>query len=141
MSPMIRSDADAPDLNTEIALFRYGLIAHLVHTPPDSGQQERLLREIAARTYTIPGSTRTHVSVTTLRRYLKTYREQGFEAQRPGPPADGRSARPRAPAPAPMRAPPAPSRPRCSTKPLRCAKNSPRALRRRSSISCNATRV
>jgi len=88
MSPMIRSDADAPDLNTEIALFRYGLIAHLVHTPPDSGQQERLLREIAARTYTIPGSTRTHVSVTTLRRYLKTYREQGFEALRPGPRAD-----------------------------------------------------
>jgi len=88
MSPITRSDADAPDLNTEIALFRYGLIAHLVHTPPDSGQQERLLREIAARTYTIPGSTRTHVSVTTLRRYLKTYREQGFEALRPGPRAD-----------------------------------------------------
>ena len=88
MSPITRSDADAPDLNTEIALFRYGLIAHLVHTPPDSGQQERLLREIAARTYTIPGSTRTHVSVTTLRRYLKTYHEQGFEALRPGPRAD-----------------------------------------------------
>ena len=88
MSPITRSAADAHDLNTEIALFRYGLIAHLVHTPPDSGQQERLLREIAARTYTIPGSTRTHVSVTTLRRYLKTYREQGFEALRPGPRAD-----------------------------------------------------
>jgi transposase InsO family protein len=69
-------------------LFRYGLIASLVHTPPDTGQQEHLLREIASRTYTIPGSTRSRVSITTLRRYLKTYREQGFEALRPGPRAD-----------------------------------------------------
>ena len=88
MSPPTASDADSHDLNTEIALFRYGLIAPLVHAPPDTGQQERLLREIASRTYTIPGSTRTHVSVTTLRRYLKTYREHGFEALRPGPRAD-----------------------------------------------------
>lgn len=88
MSPTRSSETDRHDLNTEIALFRYGLIAHLVHTPPDSGQQERRLREIASRTYRIPGSTRTHVSVTTLRRYLKTYREHGFEALRPGPRAD-----------------------------------------------------
>jgi len=88
MSPATPSDTDAHDLDTEIALFRYGLIAHLVQTPPDSDQQERLLREIASRTYTIPGSTRTRVSVTTLRRYLKTYREQGFDALRPAPRAD-----------------------------------------------------
>lgn len=88
MSSTTVSDTEAHDLNTEIALFRYGLIASLVHTPPDTGEQERLLREIASRTYSIPGSTRTHVSVTTLRRYLKTYREQGFDALRPGPRAD-----------------------------------------------------
>jgi putative transposase len=82
------SETDPHDLNTDIALFRYGLIAQLVHTPPDTGQQERLLREIASRTYTIPGSTRTHVSITTLRRYLKTYREKGFDALRPGPRTD-----------------------------------------------------
>jgi putative transposase len=73
MPPTTLSETDPHDLNTDIALFRYGLIAQLVHTPPDTGQQERLLREIASRTYTIPGSTRTRVSVTTLRRYLKTY--------------------------------------------------------------------
>src|SRR3972149_10403211 len=88
MSPTSSSETDLHDLNTEIALFRYGLIAHLVHTPPDSGQQEHLLREIAPRTYTIPGSTRTHVSVTTLRRFLKTYHEQGFDALRPALRAD-----------------------------------------------------
>jgi putative transposase len=88
MPPISLSETDPHDLNTDIALFRYGLIAQLVHTPPDPGQQERLLREIASRTYTIPGSTRTHVGVTTLRRYLKTYREQGFDALRPVPRAD-----------------------------------------------------
>jgi transposase InsO family protein len=88
MCPKTTSTADSYDLNTEIALFRYGLIAQLVHTPPNKGQQESLLREIAARTYAIPGSTRTRVSVTTLRRYLKTYRAQGFDALRPGPRTD-----------------------------------------------------
>jgi putative transposase len=88
MPPITLSETDPYDLNTEIALFRYGLVAQLVHTPPDTGQQERLLREIASRTYTIPGSTRTRVSITTLRRYLKTYREKGFDALRPLPRAD-----------------------------------------------------
>jgi putative transposase len=64
------------DLNTEIALFRYGLIAQLVHTPPDKGHQEELLREIAARPYRIPGSKRKRVSVTTLRRYLQTWADE-----------------------------------------------------------------
>ncbi len=77
------SRPDRHDLLTEIALFRYGLIAPLVHDPPDAGQQEPALRAIAAKTYHIPGSTRTRVSVTTLRRYLKTYRAHGFEALRP----------------------------------------------------------
>ena len=79
---------ESADLPTEIALFRYGLIAQLIHTPPDKGHQEVLLREIAARAYHIPGSKRTRVSLTTLRRYLKTYRDQGFDALRPGPRAD-----------------------------------------------------
>ena len=81
-------DADSYDLNSEIALFRYGLITQLVHDVPPRGQQERRLREIAAKSYRIPGSTRTRVSVTTLRRYLKAYREGGFDALRPSPRAD-----------------------------------------------------
>jgi transposase InsO family protein len=88
MSPKPSSEPDGHDLNTESALFRYGLIAPLIHDPPPPGQQERRLREIAAKTYTIPSSTRTRVSVTTLRRYLKAYREGGFDALRPRPRAD-----------------------------------------------------
>ncbi len=76
------------DLDTEIALFRYGLIAQIIHDPPHSGHQEALLREIAAKTYKIPGSTRSRVSVTTLRRYLKTYQAGGFDALRPHPRCD-----------------------------------------------------
>lgn len=88
MSKSQTLETESADLPTEIALFRYGLIAQLVHTPPDKGHQEALLREIAARTYRIPGSKRTRVSVTTLRRYLKTYRAHGFETLRPSPRAD-----------------------------------------------------
>jgi transposase InsO family protein len=88
MCPKTSTEPDAYDLNTEIALFRYGLIAQLIHLPPDDGQPESLLRQLASQTYQIPGSRRTHVSVTTLRRYLKTYREQGFDALRPASRAD-----------------------------------------------------
>lgn len=79
---------DQTDWNTEIALFRYGLIASLLHDPPPKGLQEQALRELAAKTYRIPGSPRTRVSLTTLRRYLKAYQAGGFEALRPPPRAD-----------------------------------------------------
>jgi putative transposase len=79
---------DRHDLLTEIALFRYGLIAPLLNDPPGSGQQEAALRAIAGKSYTIPGSTRRRVSVTTLRRYLQMYRQKGFEGLRPGARAD-----------------------------------------------------
>ena len=88
MSPKSSSEPDGYDLNTEIALFRYGLVAPLIHDPPPPGHQERRLRQIAAKSYTIPASTRTRVSITTLRRYLKAYREGGFDALRPKSRAD-----------------------------------------------------
>ncbi len=72
---------DDPDIET--ALFRHGLIAHLIHHPPDSGRLEAELRRIAAQTYVIPHSQRTRVSVASLRRYLRAYRQHGFEALLP----------------------------------------------------------
>ena len=88
MSPRTPSETDAVDLNSEIALFRYGLIAQLIHDPARGGQQEQRLREIAAKTYRIPASTRTRVSVTTLRRYLAAYWAHGFDGLRPASRAD-----------------------------------------------------
>ena len=83
MSRKTTTEPDAYELSTEIALFRYGLIAQLIHDPPPKGQQEARLRALAATTYQLPGSTRTRVSLSALRRYLKAYRDGGFEALRP----------------------------------------------------------
>lgn len=77
---------DDPD--SEIALFRYGLIASLVFEPAASGALEAQLRLIAAKTYEIPHSRRTRVSLSSLRRYLAAFRSGGFEALKPHPRAD-----------------------------------------------------
>ena len=84
---------DQEERNTVIALFRYGLIAHLLFDPLAAGQLEGALREIAAKTYAIPYSKRTHVGIATLRRYLQLYNQRGFEALHPQERTDKRSPR------------------------------------------------
>jgi transposase InsO family protein len=66
-----------------LALFRYGLIAPLVLEALPHGELTRRAREIASRTYAIPGSTRTAVSVDTLLAWALRYRSGGFEALAP----------------------------------------------------------
>ncbi|MGH8651588.1 MAG: helix-turn-helix domain-containing protein [Gammaproteobacteria bacterium] len=79
------------DRRHAVALFRYGLIADLVHTPSTKGLYRRLA-EKAQADYTIPGSARTRIAPETLRDWLKRYRHGGFEALMPKPRADrGRS--------------------------------------------------
>jgi len=79
---------DKHERSTEIALFRYGLISSLLFGTLAAGELERNLREIAAKIYRIPYSTRTQVGITTLRRYLKLYQQGGFDALRPDVRAD-----------------------------------------------------
>lgn len=91
VSRKLLTDPQSPDGYVDahdVALFRYGLVAQLIHDPPPAGQQEALLREIAAKTYQIPWSNRTHVSVSTLRRYLNAYQTGGFEGLCPAPRVD-----------------------------------------------------
>ena len=83
MTPKQQLEKDPQERNTTIALFRYGLIAHLLFDPLAAGQLEGALREIAAKTYTIPFSTRHRIGIATLRRYLHSYQQQGFEALLP----------------------------------------------------------
>jgi transposase InsO family protein len=64
-------------------LFRYGLISTLLFGTLAAGELERNLREIAAKTYRIPYSSRTKVGISTLRRYLNLYQQNGFDALRP----------------------------------------------------------
>jgi transposase InsO family protein len=88
---------DFHERNTEIALFRYGLIAPLLYDPLAAGELEKALRTIAAKTYAIPYSRRKRVSVTSLRRYLQAYNRGGFDALRPQERGDKRQPRAFAP--------------------------------------------
>jgi len=62
----------------QVALFRYGLIADLLHIKPGSGLYEDI-RKKAARSHEIPGTTRTRVAAETIRTWLKHYRKHGFD--------------------------------------------------------------
>lgn len=67
----------------QIGLFRYGLIADLLHQDGEKKALSVLLREKAERVYDIPGSRRTRVAAETIRDWLKAYRRGGFAALRP----------------------------------------------------------
>ncbi|EQD50946.1 integrase core domain protein, partial [mine drainage metagenome] len=77
-----------PDSQQTMALFRYGLIADLIHLPPGSKGIQARLNDKAQHTYTIPGSQRTRVAAETLRDWLKAYRRGGFDALLPNPRTD-----------------------------------------------------
>lgn len=72
----------------KVANFRYGLIAPLVTRQLELGEQAQLLKEIARHYYDIPFSNTKTVSVRTLERYIKAYKEGGWEALKPSPRAD-----------------------------------------------------
>ena len=71
------------DLRQAVALFRYGLIADLVHLPPGTPGIGAKLRIRAEQTYAIPGTRRTRVAAETLRDWLAQYRRAGFAALYP----------------------------------------------------------
>jgi transposase InsO family protein len=75
-------------LREQIALFRYGVIADLVHRSPGERGLLPLLKQKAAREFQIPGSHRNHVAEETMRDWLTAYRRGGFEALHPKPRSD-----------------------------------------------------
>jgi transposase InsO family protein len=80
-------------LREQIALFRYGVVADLVHRREGEGGLYPLLREKEERTYEIPGSRRSRVAAETIRDWLSAYRKGGFDALRPQPRRDQGSVR------------------------------------------------
>jgi transposase InsO family protein len=71
------------ELIKDIALFRHSLIARLL--PSDltpQGRQQEMMR-ITNEQHQIPGTLRTRVAHSTLREWLKLYRESGFDALKP----------------------------------------------------------
>ena len=78
----------------EVALFRYGVIADLVHLERGTRGLYKLLEDKAQKVWPIPYSRRNRVAAETIRHWLKQYRKGGFDALLPRPRADaGRSRR------------------------------------------------
>ena len=66
------------DKKMETATFRFGLIAEFVAGARlGYGERARLLREKAARSYKIPHSSSTRVSVSTLKKWIDDYKRAG----------------------------------------------------------------
>jgi len=61
----------------KIATFRFSIIGDLVTSNLGPGEQERLIREKARRKWQIPFSSRTHVSRSTILRWIRRYRRSG----------------------------------------------------------------
>lgn len=80
-------------LRRDIALFRYGVIADLVHDGPNGPRLYTRLRDKARQDYRIPGTLRTRVAVETIRDWLRAYRQGGFDALLPRGRADAGQSR------------------------------------------------
>lgn len=66
------------DWAMQVASFRFGVIAELVGgTQLSWGEKTRLLKEKTARSYNIPGSGRSSVSIPTILGWIKKYKEGG----------------------------------------------------------------
>ena len=76
------------DLRQAIALFRYGVIADLVHLPVGTKGTGAMMRAKARQTYTIPGTERTRVAAATIGGWVRLYRDGGFDALYPKPRTD-----------------------------------------------------
>jgi transposase InsO family protein len=74
---------DDKDRRHTVALFRYGMIADLLHWPRGKRGLGELLAGKAAKDHEIPGSLRTRVAAETIRDWIKDYRQNGFDGLLP----------------------------------------------------------
>jgi transposase InsO family protein len=80
--------SDVEDRCTEIALFRYTLILPFLRGEYPPGGKQRLREQVASRRYDIPHSSRSTVSPSTLARWERLYRQDGFDGLKPKPRSD-----------------------------------------------------
>ncbi len=67
----------------EIQTFRYGIISEITNPYLRNGECITLLKSKANRKYVIPYSTRTNVSLETMRKWLNLYRKYGIDGLTP----------------------------------------------------------
>lgn len=80
--------SQSEDRRTEVALLRYTLILPLVRGEHPPGGKQKLRERIASRHHDIPHSSRSTVSASTLARWERHYRADGFEGLKPSPRSD-----------------------------------------------------
>ena len=66
-----------------VALFRYGVIADLLHAEPDAGSLAARIRAKTEQSYEIPYSSRTRIGESTVYGWLRQYQQGGFDALMP----------------------------------------------------------
>ena len=64
-------------LREDIALFRYGVISELVSSRLDPGELTHLITNKSEQRWHIPGTSRTRISSSTIRRWLRLYENSG----------------------------------------------------------------
>ena len=75
---------DTPKNTAElVALFRHRLIARVLPGDMTPQQRQKEMARIVSEEHQIPGSLRTRVAHSTLREWLRLYREGGFDALKP----------------------------------------------------------
>lgn len=85
---MRKSPREENEKRREVALFRFGLIAELLHLRPGSRELGAAIRKVSGREHAIPGSRRRRVAPNTLRHWMRVYRRGGFDALHPKPRSD-----------------------------------------------------
>jgi transposase InsO family protein len=74
---------DKDNLQEQVGLFRYGIIADFINLEAGSRGLYAQIKKKAEQQYAIPGSRRTRVAEETIRSWLKKYRKSGFEGLLP----------------------------------------------------------
>ena len=74
--------SDPNDPRHKLALFRHSVVSSLLHRNDGETLQDLMQRKSEQR-YDIPGSTRTHIAIETMRDWLRAYRKGGYEALLP----------------------------------------------------------
>lgn len=87
-----REHADA-ERRKAVGLFRYGVIADLIHTERGQRGLYAKLREKSAQEWDIPGTLRRKIQAETMRGWLADYRRGGFDALLPKVRSDAGAAR------------------------------------------------
>ena len=80
-------------LREEIALFRYEVIAPLLHVEPGAGALKRAIENLTDKSWTIPYSEKTRLGYGTIEHWMYRYKNIGLPGLKPSPRADNAQSR------------------------------------------------